>query len=233
MSWLVIVRVLGTLCCVLAIIACWFVARRNFGALKESPTISIGIATLSAAAFWKLSAFVAIVALPVATIATANYHTFVGIHEVEACSQCHVMRPMANDLHDPKSDTLAARHYKNGYIPTGQCYACHADYGFNGDMAAKMEGFRHLARYTTRTYHEPIVSRTRFDNHQCLKCHEHKTAFEGVHVHHDVLERLTSSNMSCLNCHGRAHPTRPSRTPGSPEYQALVKAPVFAEGDHE
>lgn len=233
MDWIPLVRVLGTITCVVAVVACWLVARRRFSALPESQTVSLGIATLTAAAFWKLTAFAAIVALPAATIAVANYHTFVGIHEVQACSQCHVMRPMVNDLHDPGSDTLAARHFKNGWIPTGQCFSCHSDYGFAGDMAAKMEGFRHLARYTTRTYTEPIAARTRFDNQQCLKCHQGKIPFEGVHVHHDVIARLESSDMSCLNCHGRAHPTRADRTPGSPRYDELMKEPVFAEGHHE
>jgi hypothetical protein len=233
MDWITLVRFFGTLLCTLTVVGCWYVASRGNADQPASRSISIGIATLSATAFWKLSAFAALVALPAATVAVANYHTFVGIHEVQACSQCHVMRPMVTDLHDATSDTLAARHFKNGYIPTGQCYACHSDYGFSGDMAAKMEGFRHLARYTTRTYHEPIVARTRFDNQQCLKCHQGKTTFEGVHVHHDVIARLSSSNMSCLNCHGRAHPTRADRTPGSEHYEALMKAPHFAEGEHD
>lgn len=233
MDWISLVRFFGTLVCTLTVVSCWYIAGRGSADQPASRTISIGIATLSATAFWKLSAFAALVALPAATVAVANYHTFVGIHEVQACSQCHVMRPMVNDLHDATSDTLAARHFKNGYIPTGQCYACHSDYGFSGDMAAKMEGFRHLARYTTRTYHEPIVARIRFDNQQCLKCHQGKTAFEGVHVHHDVIPRLSSSNMSCLNCHGRAHPTRADRTPGSEHYRALMKTPHFAEGEHD
>jgi cytochrome c nitrite reductase small subunit len=233
MDWITLVRVLGTLVCTLTVVGCWYVASRGSASQPASRTISIGIATLSATAFWKLSAFVTLVALPAAAIAVANYHTFVGIHEVQACSQCHVMRPMVTDLHDVASDTLAARHFKNGYIPTGQCYACHSDYGFSGDMAAKMEGFRHLARYTTRTYHEPIVARIRFDNRQCLKCHQGKTAFEGVHVHHDVIARLASSNMSCLNCHGSAHPTRADRTPGSARYQTLMTPPRFQEGEHE
>jgi hypothetical protein len=233
MEWITLVRILGTLVCTLTVIGCWYVASRNLESMQASRTVSIGIATLSATAFWKLSAFATLVALPAATIAVANYHTFVGIHEVKACSQCHVMRPMVTDLRDPNSDTLASRHFKNGYIPDGQCYACHSDYGFAGDMAAKMEGFRHLARYTTRTYHEPIVARTRFDNHQCLKCHQGKTAFEGVHVHHDVIARLASSDMSCLNCHGRAHPTRLDRTPGSERYEALMKRPDFEGGEHE
>jgi cytochrome c nitrite reductase small subunit len=233
MDWITIVRVLGTLVCTLTVVGAWYVASRKLESLSDSRSVSIGIATLSATAFWKLSAFVTLVALPAATIAVANYHTFVGIHEVQACSQCHVMRPMVTDLHDPTSDTLASRHFKNGYIPSGQCYACHSDYGFSGDMAAKMEGFRHLARYTTRTYHEPLAARTRFNNHQCLKCHRGKTAFETVHVHHDVIARLESSDMSCLNCHGRAHPTRQDRTPGSERYEALMTLPDFSEDEHE
>ena len=233
MGWITLVRIIGTLTCLLTIVGGFLIARRNFARLAERPDVSLGIATLSATAFWKLSALAIIAILPAATIAVANYHTFVGVHEVQACSQCHVMRPMVNDLHDPNSDNLAARHFKNGYIPTGQCYACHSDYGFSGDMAAKMEGFRHLARYTTRTYKEPLAARTRFDNHQCLKCHQGKTPFESVHVHGDVLARLESSNMSCLNCHGRAHPTRADRTPGSARYNALIAAPSFAEADHE
>ncbi|MEI9947737.1 MAG: hypothetical protein WDO74_01865 [Pseudomonadota bacterium] len=233
MTWLNLVRVLGTFTCLLTIAGAWFIARRSFARLHEHPDISVGITRLPATAFWKLSALAVIAILPAATIAIANYHTFVGIHEVQACSQCHVMRPMANDLHDPASDTLAARHFKNGYIPTGQCYACHSDYGFDGDLAAKLEGYRHLARYTSRTYSEPLQARTRFDNHQCLKCHQGKTAFERVHMHQDVLARLESSNMSCLNCHGRAHPPRADRTPGSARYSALTKEPVFAEADHE
>jgi len=233
MTWLNLVRVLGSLTCVLTIVGAWFIARRRFARLHEQPGVSLGITSLPAAAFWKLGALIVLAVLPAATIAIANYHTFVGIHEVQACSQCHVMRPMANDLHDPQSDTLAARHFKNGYIPTGQCYACHSDYGFNGDLAAKLEGYRHLARYTSRTYSEPLSARTRFDNHQCLKCHQGKTAFERVHMHQDVLTRLESSNMSCLNCHGRSHPTRADRTPGSPRYADLTKLPTFTEADHE
>jgi nitrate/TMAO reductase-like tetraheme cytochrome c subunit len=230
MDWISIVRVVGTIACVSGIILAWLIARRRFSALPQDPSISLGIAILSAASFWKLTAFVGLVVVPVATMGVANYHTFVGVHEVDACARCHVMRPMVNDLQDPASDTLAARHFKNGWIPTGQCFACHSDYGFSGDMAAKMEGFRHLARYTTQTYHEPIVGRIVYNNQNCLKCHGGKIPFEGVHVHHDVRARLESSDMSCLNCHGLAHPSRTDRTPGSSRYDTLMRTP---EPNHE
>jgi hypothetical protein len=88
-----------------------------------------------------------------------------------------------------------------------------------------VEGYRHLARYTTGRYDEPIKYRGRFPNDNCLKCHLGKTAFEGVKSHTTVRALLESSAMSCLNCHGRSHPTRAARTPGSPEYSALVRMP--------
>jgi nitrate/TMAO reductase-like tetraheme cytochrome c subunit len=223
MDAITVVRVLGTLLCALGIVLCFWVGRKRFADLSTREHVSIGIAVLSVAALWKLLAFAALVAVPAAAAGVANYHTFVGVHEVDACNRCHVMRPMVNDMMDPQSDTLAARHFKNRWIPKDQCYACHSDYGLSGDMAAKMEGFRHLARYTTRTYTEPIVYRGVFDNDNCLKCHADMPRFEAVPWHHTVKEWLGKNETSCLNCHGLSHPTRAARTPGSPDYDHLMR----------
>jgi len=223
MDTITVVRVLGTLLCVLGIVLCFWVGRKRFADLSTKEHVSIGIAVISVAALWKLLAFAALVALPAAAAGVANYHTFVGVHEVDACNRCHVMRPMVNDMMDPQSDTLAARHFKNRWIPKDQCYACHSDYGLSGDLAAKMEGFRHLARYTTRTYKEPIKYRGVFDNNNCMKCHDKMPTFEGVPWHHTVQESLVKNEMSCLNCHGLSHPTRLARTPGSPDYERLMR----------
>ena len=89
-------------------------------------------------------------------------------------------------------------------------------------MQAKMEGFRHLARYTTLTYTEPIQLRGHFNNDNCLKCHENMPKFEAVKSHQTAMALLTKSSMSCLNCHGQAHPTREQRTPGSADYAKLM-----------
>jgi nitrate/TMAO reductase-like tetraheme cytochrome c subunit len=223
MDAITVVRVLGTLLCLLGIVLCFLVGRKRFADLSTKEHVSIGIAVLSVAALWKLLAFGALVAVPAAAAGVANYHTFVGVHEADACNRCHVMRPMVNDMMDPQSDTLAARHFKNRWIPKDQCYACHSDYGLSGDLAAKMEGFRHLARYTTRTYTEPIQYRGIFDNDNCLKCHANMPKFEAVPWHHAVQESLDKNEMSCMNCHGLAHPTRAARTPGSPEYDRLMR----------
>lgn len=218
-----IVRYLGSVLCVIGIVLAFRVRRRHFMNLSADKQVSIGNARVSEAALWKLLAFAAIVAIPGGAVGLANYHTFEGVHEVAACSRCHVMLPMINDMQDASSQTLAARHFKNGWISNNQCYECHSDYGLAGGMAAKAEGFRHLARYTTRTFTEPIAFKGHFPNDNCLKCHLGKTPFEGVKSHRTVRALLEASEMSCLTCHGRPHPTRAARTPGSTEYADLMR----------
>jgi hypothetical protein len=217
-----LVRVLGTILCLTGIVLCYLVGRKRFTSLSTTRQVSVGLAVISVAALWKLLAAAALFAVPAATVGVANYHTFVGVHEVRACNRCHVMTPMVTDLHDPDSDTLAARHFKNRWIPTDQCYACHSDYGLSGDLAAKAEGYRHLARYTSHTYAEPIVHRGHYDNKNCMKCHGGMPKFEAVASHHTVADELEDNAMSCLNCHGLAHPTRQARTPGSADYDRLM-----------
>jgi hypothetical protein len=217
-----VVRVLGTILCLTGIVLCFLIGRKPFTSLSTTRQVSVGLTVISVAALWKLLAGAALIAVPAATVGVANYHTFEGVHEVQACNRCHVMTPMVTDLHDPDSDTLAARHFKNRWIPTDQCYACHSDYGLSGDLAAKAEGYRHLARYTSHTYVEPIVHRGSYDNKNCMKCHGEMPKFEAVASHHTVARELGENSMSCLNCHGLAHPTRQARTPGSADYDRLM-----------
>jgi hypothetical protein len=223
-----LVRIIGTPLCLAGIYLGWRLSRTNFAALSQKPQIPIGIAVLSAAVFWKMLALAGFIGVPAATVAVANYHTFEGVHRVEACASCHVMRPMVNDMIDVngETETLAARHFRNNWIPHDQCFHCHSDYGLSGDLEAKMTGFRHLARYTSATYHEPIIGRTSYNNQNCYKCHGEAPRFNAVKSHHTAEDFLKSNQMSCLNCHGPAHPSRAARTPGSEQYDALMEAPV-------
>jgi hypothetical protein len=220
MEAVTLVRIFGTVLGILGIYLAFRVGRKRFDSLSTEEA-AVGHIRLAPASLWKLLAFAALVAVPILTMGIANYHTFAGVHEVQACGRCHVMRPMITDMKDPASQTLAARHFRNGWIPQDQCYSCHSDYGMAGDMAAKAEGFRHLARYTTHTYREPIVFRGHFDNANCLKCHEGTPRFQAVKSHQTVRPLLEGSGMLCLNCHGQPHPTRAARTPGSPDYARL------------
>ena len=148
----------------------------------------------------------------------ANYHLFEGTKEVQSCAQCHVMRPIVNDMKDPESQTLAARHYRNRWIAKQQCFTCHSDYGLNGSIKAKQDGFRHLVKYVTGTFEEPIPYPGRYNNQNCLHCHEGTPKFERVPSRTTVRERLRTSTISCTNCHGVPHPTSAERTPGHPRY---------------
>ncbi len=223
-TYLQVVMVLGTLVCVLGVILCFRTARTRFddgGAARKD--VNMGIARVPALAFARLVALIALIVLPATAVFLANYHTFEGVHEVRGCASCHVMLPMVNDMRDPGSETLAARHYKNKWIAENQCYHCHSDYGLGGDLEAKMTGFRHLARYTTRTYHEPIVARVKFDNNNCLHCHEGTPLWVAVPLHVTSHKELAANQMTCLECHGEAHPTPVQRTPGSSDYPRLME----------
>lgn len=172
----------------------------------------------------KRLAFLSIIAIPIVIMFTANYHVFETSKTVEACMNCHVMKPMGNDMLNRGSQTLAARHMTNNWIKEKQCYGCHKDYGLNGTLKAKTDGYRHLMRYITKTYTEPIIYRGEFNSNNCLSCHQGTPTFDNLKVHQPVILNLDkkSSTISCMNCHGNAHPTRAQRTPGHPDYEELT-----------
>jgi hypothetical protein len=217
-----IVRVLGAVLGIAGILICLRILFVKPAALTSSRLIKLGVVTLPAVAFFKLLAFGGLIVAPAGAVTVANYHVFVGVEKVQGCASCHIMRPMVNDMHDPSSDTLAARHYCNKWIAEDQCYHCHTDYGLSGSLEAKMEGFRHLARYTTHTYPEPVRLRGEYLNHNCLNCHRGTALFDAVSSHRTVGDDLNDNRMTCLNCHGLAHPSPAQRTPGSPDYARLM-----------
>lgn len=179
----------------------------------------------------KRLAFLSIITLPVLIMFTANYHVFETSKTVDACMSCHVMKPMGNDMLNSESQTLAARHMNNNWIKKDQCYGCHKDYGLNGTLKAKTDGYRHLMRYITGTYTEPIIYRGEFDSNNCLSCHQGAPAFDNLKVHQPVILNLEkeTSTISCMNCHGKAHPTRAQRTPGHPDYEKFVSGAIQFE----
>lgn len=221
-----VVQGVGTVFCALGAFLAVRVARVRFAGLDPDARVELGVASVSAIAWYKLMAFLALVVLPAGAVGVANYHVFEGVKTAESCAKCHVMQPMLTDMRDPTSDSLAARHYRNRWIESKQCYRCHADYGLAGTLEAKADGFRHLARYTTGTYEEPIRYRGAYSNGSCLTCHRKTPRFGAVASHGTIRDRLEASTMSCLNCHGRAHPSRAARTPGSPEYSGLMAGGV-------
>ena len=223
-TYLQVVMVLGTLACVLGVILSIRTARTRFDEVEAAgKDVNIGGARVPAPVFARLVALMALIVLPAGAVFLANYHTFEGIHEVSGCASCHVMLPMVNDMRNPSSETLAALHYRNKWIAKDQCYHCHSDYGLGGGLEAKLTGFRHLARYTTRTYQEPIKARVKFDNNNCLSCHDGTPKWVAVESHVESRKDLAANQMTCLDCHGEAHPTAAQRTPGSSDYSRLME----------
>ncbi len=223
LTWPLLVRVIGTLLALAGIIACLRIAWLDPARFTPHVVKRLGVVNLPAAAFYKLLAFAALVVLPGAAALVANYHVFDGSRTVASCNSCHVMRPMVTDMIDPTSQTLAARHYRNKWIAEDQCETCHSDYGLAGSLTAKLTGYRHLARYVTHTYREPIPFRGRYIDQSCLGCHRGTPKWEAVTSHHTAWDRLADDRMDCLNCHGLPHPSAADRTPNSPAYARLME----------
>lgn len=126
----------------------------------------------------------------------------------EKCMTCHIMEPYGADMHNPKSDNLAAAHFRNRWIRENQCYECHSQYGVFGTIGAKLDGVGHLYHYLSGTYALPLHMKRPYPIGQCLKCHGPSDAFQKIKKHSDpeVVRNLTSEKISCLECHEPPHP---------------------------
>ena len=150
--------------------------------------------------------FVAVGLVPVMVAFLSFAHGLEGSTTVSACGSCHVMTPFVQDLQNVKSDTLAAKHFKNRYIRESQCYTCHSDYGLTGTVKAKFEGLGHVWRYTVGTYNLPIKINHPYPNVRCLGCHGASQKFLNAAGHpKEEMHNLLDGTVSCIACHGPAH----------------------------
>jgi cytochrome c nitrite reductase small subunit len=151
--------------------------------------------------------------LPAFALLGSSGSMFEEMKTVQACNSCHVMNVFVEDMYDPRSASLAARHFQSGAIPTQQCYACHTGYGIFGTAEAKRDGFRHWLLYVTRTWEEPIRFAGSYPNANCLACHATAPRFQAVESHRALRESLARDEMACYTCHALPHPSRPARAP--------------------
>ncbi|HEY1252677.1 MAG TPA: NapC/NirT family cytochrome c [Thermoanaerobaculia bacterium] len=158
-----------------------------------------GITTIS-----KAFLFGSILVLPVIVVFLATAQGMQESMTVDACGHCHVMDGHVQDLRNPKSESLAAVHYKNRYIQENHCYTCHSDYGMFGTVSAKMEGLGHVWHNTTGHYEKPIKIAKPYSNLRCLNCHSGSQKFLAKHDAEE-LPKLAAGTDSCLDCHGPAH----------------------------
>lgn len=219
----VLLRAAATVSALLAIAICAWLAFTSREKLRSTRVLRLGHIDLPAVSFYKLLGLFGMFLIPVVAVSLASHELLVGTKEASACVRCHVMNPYGNDMIDPNSELLAAKHYRNRWIPEQQCYHCHVDYGFGGTLAAKMDGLRHLLKYTTRTYSEPIGLVHPFNNGNCLYCHAGTPKYEGESMHEMMADVLRSNETPCTSCHGNSHPSREQRSPGHADYERLMR----------
>jgi cytochrome c nitrite reductase small subunit len=153
---------------------------------------------------WASLAF-GIAILPALTSGFGTVLVFERAERVEFCESCHLtMKAFVNDMKNPQSESLAAIHFKNKYIPDDQCYVCHTSYGLFGTVQAKREGLHDVYVYFTRTFKFPIKLRHPYPNTDCLKCHAESVKW--LAVHGDFKDDLFAGKTSCLDCHAGTNP---------------------------
>ncbi len=148
--------------------------------------------------------FGTIFVLPVIVVFLATTHGMQESMTVDACGHCHVMNGHVADLRNPKSESLAAVHFKNRYIQENHCYTCHSDYGMTGTLSAKLEGLGHVYHNMMGNYPKPIKIAKPYSNLRCLNCHAGSQKFLAKHEA-EQLQKLAAGTDSCLDCHGPAH----------------------------
>ena len=145
------------------------------------------------------------VAFPLLITGVGSILVFQRAERVEFCNSCHLtMQPFVDDMKNASSNSLAALHYRNRYIPDDQCYACHTSYGLFGTVQAKEEGLNDVYRYYTRTFHLPIKLRHPYPNTDCLKCHGGSAKW--IASHQDYKDSLFSGQATCMDCHADSNP---------------------------
>jgi len=163
--------------------------------------------------------------LPLVLLGVGQFATMEYATEVQFCGSCHqTMKVYIDDLHNPKSESLASLHAQHRFRPGTECYSCHANYGVHGTLEAKLTGLRHVYKYNTGTYELPLKMPHAFDNGLCLKCHNGAKRFMAQAIHLDdkgekVSEELRTTQTECVSCHGPAH-----SVPGPPR-KAAAPAP--------
>jgi cytochrome c nitrite reductase small subunit len=153
----------------------------------------------------------ALLVLPAFALLGATRSVFETMKTVDACNSCHVMSPFVDDMRDPASASLAARHFRSGADPARQCYACHTAYAIFGTRGAKRDGFRHWLLYVTRRWEEPLTLEGAYPNADCAACHAGTPVFRAVESHRAQGAEPEGDRMSCLTCHAVPHPLRSSR----------------------
>ncbi len=145
------------------------------------------------------------VVLPSVSTMFGTLLVFERAERVEFCGSCHkAMQAYVNDMENPSSESLAAIHYRNRYVPRNQCYTCHTSFGLFGTVQAKIAGIIDVHKYYTGSFRQQIQMREPYRNDDCLKCHAGAARWSLNHA--GSRDSILAGEATCLGCHGKAHP---------------------------
>ena len=124
---------------------------------------------------------------------------------------CHVMGQYGKSLYVDDASYIPAAHFQNARIPRDEaCYTCHTDYTIFGTFNSKLRGLHHIyVQYVTKRKF-PLKLYDRYNNRECLHCHEGSRSFEEGAVHTadpQTMADIKSNKMSCTSsgCHDTIH----------------------------
>lgn len=187
----------------------------------------------------KIVLFFGLGVFPIAVAATGNVQGLESTKEREFCGSCHVMKLHSADSDDPASQTLSARHARNGLFGSENCYACHSDYGMYGTVLTKAGGMRHVYLYFTEYKDMPIEEAKTsikllkpYRNSHCTHCHSTENELWNKRPDHASSAQDTrDGRMSCASagCHGVAHPYFGPPDAGAPLAARPVDASTMAD----
>jgi cytochrome c-type protein NapC len=155
---------------------------------------------------------VALVIAPLALLPVSSFTVLRYTKQEAFCVSCHsVMQPYADDMRNPASKTMAARHYQDRFATFTECYSCHVKPGMYGMFEAKLIGLHEAYVYATGEYRVPLKLATPFPNQFCLRCHEDARKFMAEDSHLGANGKidpdLVTGQVRCQECHGPAHQT--------------------------
>jgi nitrate/TMAO reductase-like tetraheme cytochrome c subunit len=207
------VWILGGLFSIGAGIVLYTLLRRRASGLERVPwallTIGIGVVPLLSG--------------PIGVAISINHSK-----SVEFCASCHrAMQSYVDDMKDPRSESLAAVHFKNRYILDDQCYVCHTSFGVWGAVHAKTDGTVDLYKYYTGKFRTPITMRRAYANGYCLKCHGESAKYSAIVDHSRNQAVLISGKRPCMDCHAEAAPAHAAKAAASKDQSEVKNGTQF------
>ena len=121
------------------------------------------------------------------------------------------MEQYGKSLYVDDKEFIPAVHYQNHRIPHDMaCFTCHTEYTMYGDYAAKLRGLRHIYYQYIGGIPDTIKLASKFNNRECLHCHEGARSFEEQPMHISTptfMDSIKRNEISCTSsgCHDVIH----------------------------